>query len=261
MSSKIRNVALLLPALVLATGLASAQPTIRVTSTNPDGTSATTTLDSTNGPAARTPAVGRYWDGLASTNYYNQPPYISAPPNPQIAVGPDDILTIVNRTIARYPNPNAGGAGQGITVPNPYLNPPTELINLDVWLGLTNLAPQGGIVAGSTALCPSGTGNNATCVIDNASTRYDQLQGRFVVVFTVTDMPAHRSNIVVIVFPVLPVHQVLQHDAGSANLPGEQPALRSPGHRPHRWRHPDRRTEPCQLDSLSLPRQPHLQNR
>src|SRR6185369_4493051 len=180
MSSKIRNVALLLPALVLATGLASAQPTIRVTSTNPDGTTATTTLDSTNGPAARTPAVGRYWDGLSSTDYYNRPPYIAAPPNPQIAVGPDDIFTIVNRTIARYPNPNAGGAGQGTTVPNPYLNPPTEQAWLDVWMGLTVLGTQ----AGGGALCPSGTGNNTTCVIDNASIRYDQLQGRFVVVFT-----------------------------------------------------------------------------
>jgi len=191
---------MLLPALILATGLASAQPSISVTSTNPDGSTSTTTLDSSNGgPAAKTPAVGQYWDGLSSTDYYNRPPYIAAPPNPQIAVGPDDILTIVNRTIARYPNPNAGGAGNGTKVPNPYLNPPTELAWLDVWLGLTNLAPQGGTISGSPALCPSGQGSNATCVIDNASIRYDQLQGRFVVVFTVTDMPAHRSNVVVIV--------------------------------------------------------------
>jgi hypothetical protein len=176
--------------------LASAQTAVQVTSTNPDGTTATTTLDSSNGgPAAQTPAVGRYWDSLASTNYYNQPPYIAAPPNPQIAVGPDDIFVIVNRTLARYPNPNAGGAGLGTTVPNPYLNPPTELVNVDTWLGLQNLAPQ----AGTGALCPSGTGNNATCVIDNLSTRYDQMQGRFVVLMTVTDLPAHRSNFVVVV--------------------------------------------------------------
>jgi hypothetical protein len=35
-------------------------------------------------------------------------------------------------------------------------------------------------------------------VIDNASIRYDQLQGRFLVLFTVTDMPAHRSNWVLV---------------------------------------------------------------
>jgi hypothetical protein len=196
MSSKIRNVALLLPALALATGLASAQPSIKVTSSNNDGSTSSTTLTSgTSGPEAKTPAVGRYWDGLSSTDYYNRPPYVTAPPNPQIAVGPDDIFTIVNRTIARYPNPNAGGAGLGTTVPNPYLNPPTEQVWLDLWMGLTVLGAQ----AGGGALCPSGTGSNATCVIDNASIRYDQLQGRFVVLFTVTDMPAHRSNFVVVV--------------------------------------------------------------
>src|SRR6185369_8764175 len=178
MSSKIRNVALLLPALVLATGLASAESDIKVTAPNNDGSTSTTTINS--GAGAKTPAVGRYWDGLSSTDYYNRPPYIAAPPNPQIAVGPDDIFTIVNRTIARYPNPNAGGAGLGTTVPNPYLNPPTEQAWLDVWMGLTVLGSQ----AGGVALCPSGTGNNTTCVIDNASIRYDQLQGRFVVVFT-----------------------------------------------------------------------------
>jgi hypothetical protein len=167
-----------------------------VSSLNSDGSVATTTINSsTSGPDAKAPAAGRYWDGLSSTDYYNRPPYIAAPPNPQIAVGPDDILTIVNRTIARYPNPNAGGAGLGTTVPNPYLNPPTDQAWLDVWLGIPVLGTQ----AGGAALCPSGTGSNVTCVIDNASIRYDQLQGRFVVLFTVTDMPAHRSNFVVIV--------------------------------------------------------------
>src|SRR6185312_12730986 len=116
MSGIARHIGMLVPALVLATGLASAQPSIRVTSTNPDGTTSTGTINSSNGgPAAKSPAVGRYWDGLSSTDYYNRPPNIAAPPNPQIAVGPDDIFTIVNRTLARYPNPNAGGAGLGTT--------------------------------------------------------------------------------------------------------------------------------------------------
>ena len=198
MSSKIRNVALLLPAFVLATGLASAQPGVKVSAVNSTGSVTTTTLtnDSSSGPTAKAPAVdanglAKYWDGLgtggASTNYFSVPPYITAPPNPQIAVGPDDILTIVNRTISRFPNPNAAG---NTGVANPYNNPPSEYVWLDAWIGIPTLGP---------ILCPSGTGSNTTCVIDNASIRYDQLQGRFVVLFTVTDVPAHRSNFVLIV--------------------------------------------------------------
>src|ERR1022692_3319787 len=202
MSSKIRNVALLLPAFVLATGLASAQSSVKVSTVNSDGSITTTNLTGTpNGPGAKAPTPAadgsaKYWDGLgiggASTNYFSQVPYLIAPPNPQIAAGPDDILTIVNRTISRYPNPNAAGNTGTL---NPYNYPPTEFVPLDVWMGLTVLGTQ----AGGGALCPSGTGNNSNCVIDNASIRYDQMQGRFLVLFTVTDLPAHRSNWVLVV--------------------------------------------------------------
>src|ERR1700759_5439346 len=156
MSSKIRNVALLLPAFVLATGLASAQPGVKVTTINGSASSSTPITNDPNltGPTAKAPAVdanglAKYWDGLgtggASTNYFSTPPYITAPPNPQIAVGPDDILTIVNRTISRFPNPNAAG-GSGVA--NPYNNPPTEYVWLDTWIGIPTLGPT---------LCPSGT--------------------------------------------------------------------------------------------------------
>ena len=205
MSSKIRNVALLLPAFVLATGLASAQSGagVKVSSVNADGsvTSNNITNNTSGGPAAKAPTAApdgsaKYWDGLgiggASTNYFTQVPYITATPSPQIAAGPDDILTIVNRTISRYPNPNAAGNTGTL---NPYNYPPTEFVPLDVWMGLTVLGTQ----AGGGALCPSGTGSNSSCVIDNASIRYDQLQGRFIVLFTVTDLPAHRSNWVLVV--------------------------------------------------------------
>jgi len=159
-----------------------------------------TTFDSDVTPKAPTGGANntyKYWDvlgtGGTSTNYFSTPPYITAPPNPQIAVGPDDIITIVNRTIARYPNINAGTSGtSAVGVTNPYFNPPTEYIWLDNWLGLI----------GTTALqnvCPSGTSNNGICIIDNASVRYDQMQGRFVVLFTVTDIIAHRSNFILIV--------------------------------------------------------------
>jgi len=190
--SRIRNVALLILALVLAAGLASAQTGVKVSQINSNGSVTQTTINSTaGGVGAKAPTAGpngtyKYWDGLSSTDFFNRPPLVTQPPNPQIGVGPDDILTIVNRTIARYPNPNALG-NTGVT--NPYNNPAQEAIWLDTWLGITNLA----------TLCPSGTGNNAICVIDNASIRYDQLQGRFVVLFTVTDLPAHRSNFVLIV--------------------------------------------------------------
>src|SRR5689334_13160208 len=53
---------------------------------------------------------GREWEGIASTDYFTFEPSVYSPPNPDIAVGPDDILTMVNRTIARYPNPNAPSA-------------------------------------------------------------------------------------------------------------------------------------------------------
>src|ERR1022692_4231628 len=197
MSGKTRNVALLFQALLVATGLASAQSGVKVSTVNSDGSITTTNLTGTpNGPGAKAPTPAadgsaKYWDGLGiggtSTNYFSQVPYLVAPPNPQIAAGPDDILTIVNRTISRYPNPNAAGNTGTL---NPYNYPPTEAVPLDVWMGLTVLGTQ----AGSGALCPSGTGSNSNCAIDNASIRYDQLQGRFLVLFTVTDLPAHRSN-------------------------------------------------------------------
>jgi len=196
------NIALLAAAVFLAAGLASAQRGVTVSTVNSGGTVTTSSYTGASGgptPLApfSTDGNSKYWDGLglggASTNYFTQVPYINATPNPQIATGPDDILTIVNRTIARYPNPNS--AGQTPTIGNPYSNPPTEFAPLDVWMGLTVL---GGLSSG-TALCPSGTGSNSTCVIDNASVRYDQLQGRFVVLFTVTDLPAHRSNWVLVV--------------------------------------------------------------
>jgi hypothetical protein len=189
--------------LLLLAGLAFAQPGVKVTTVGSNGsvTATTITAGSANGPGAKAPTAAadgsaKYWDGLGiggtSTNYFTQVPYITATPNPQIAAGPDDILTIVNRTISRYPNPNAAGNTGTL---NPYNYPPTEFVPLDVWMGLSVLGSQ----AGGGALCPSGTGSNSNCVIDNASVRYDQLQGRFVVLFTVTDLPAHRSNWVLIV--------------------------------------------------------------
>ncbi|MBS1826490.1 MAG: hypothetical protein JST93_14325, partial [Acidobacteria bacterium] len=141
----------------------------------------------TSGPAVASAACdsqgGREWEGIASTDYFTIEP-LPVAPNPDIAVGPDDIVTIVNRTIARYPNPNAPSGtnnnGTSSVEYNPtgtYYFPPSSRQFLDVWLGEVAL----------NELCPTQPRTNATCVVDNASIRYDQMQGRYVVLFTVVD--------------------------------------------------------------------------
>jgi len=159
-----------------------------VTQIGPSGSVTQTTYDPSSGPSAKAPRAGEYWDAQTDTDYYAIPPYIYAVPNPQVAVGPDDIFTIVNRSIFRFPNPNALGNS---LVTNPYGNPPTSRAYLDNWLGISDL----------NTLCPTVVPQrtNQTCVIDNTTTRYDQLQGRYVVLFTVTDVPDHISNFVLIV--------------------------------------------------------------
>ncbi|HUQ90165.1 MAG TPA: S-layer homology domain-containing protein, partial [Bryobacteraceae bacterium] len=128
--------------------------------------------------------AGREWEGISATDYFTYEPNVFSPPNPDIAVGPDDILTVVNRTIARYPNPNAPSAtNNGGTAPvtydaaNTYFFSPTNRQFLDVWLGEAAL----------NELCPTFPRSNISCVIENASVRYDQMQGRFLVLFTVAD--------------------------------------------------------------------------
>src|SRR5215471_2132196 len=186
MNCRIRDVALLLLVLAFAAGLASAQPGLSISQINSSGQVSQSNFDpSVIGPDARAPRAGKYWDGLASTDFYNFTTQVSAPPNPQIGVGPDDVVTIVNRTIARYPNPNAVG---NPLVTTPYNNPPTSKAFLDVWMGITNL----------NAVCPTVPRSNSTCIIDNASIRYDQMQGRFVVLFTATDVPSHISNFILV---------------------------------------------------------------
>src|SRR5215813_1357391 len=127
---------------------------------------------------------GREWEGIASTDYFTYEPSVYAPPNPDIAAGPDDILTVVNRTIARYPNPNAAAfdnnGGTASVAYNPsgtFFFPPTSRQFLDVWLGEAAL----------NELCPTFPRSFASCEISNASVRYDQMQGRFLVLFTVVD--------------------------------------------------------------------------
>jgi hypothetical protein len=197
--SRIRNTALLFPALVLTAGLASAQQGLKISSVDDTGQVTQSTFDPSSGPVAKAPTPGpngtfKYWDSIAATAYLGfpintpTPNQVSAPPNPQIAVGPDDILTIVNRTIARYPNPNAAG---NVGATNPYVNPPTHYAYVDTWIG--DNVP--GLLGN---LCPSQS-VGTTCFLDNVSIRYDQLQGRFVVLMTVSDVEYHQSNWVLLV--------------------------------------------------------------
>jgi hypothetical protein len=107
-----------------------------------------------------------------------------------IATGPLNIITIVNRRIAMFDNPNAiitpAGpltASTQKVVSGPTAYPPTNEALLDVWLGETVLK----------TLCPTNTsgtvlgGSTISCLVDHATVRYDQMQGRFLVLMTVTD--------------------------------------------------------------------------
>jgi hypothetical protein len=173
-----------------------------VTQISSSGSVTQTTYDPTSGPASKAPRQGNYWDANEETDYYAVAPYIYATPNPQLAVGPDDIFTIVNRSVFHFFNPNALGNS---AVSNPYNNPPTSRIYLDNWLGITDL----------NSLCVTTPRTNFTCVIDNTTARYDQLQGRYIFLFTVTDIPTHVSNFVLIVSRGA---QFIQGTAGTSQL-------------------------------------------
>ena len=171
--SGIRVVLFLLPAFVLTAGLAPAQPGIHISQVDPSGQLTHSTFDPSAGTLAKAPTPGpngtfKYWDGLPATNYYLTPNYTTSPPNPQIAVGPDDILTVVNRTIARYPNPNAAG---NTGAANPYSYPPTHAALIDAWFGL----PGGRLPRWLVSVRRNAS--QPTCLVDNISIRYDQLQG------------------------------------------------------------------------------------
>ena len=161
----------------------------------------------TSSPVPRIPAgafkPGRDFDTtLVSSDYYNFTPLVSAAPNPDIAVGPDDIVMVVgSNQILRFPNPNATTPPPGGTLPalsgcgwappggpnagntgstcgatQGQYGAPTNQEFLSVWLG-----------EALNTLCPTIPRTPQSCIIGNASIRYDQMQGHFVVLFTVID--------------------------------------------------------------------------
>jgi hypothetical protein len=90
------------------------------------------------------------FEGIAQTNM--------APPDPDVAVGPEDVVQVVNSAIARYSK-----TGQQ-----------TSQMPLQQWFSTL-----------LTTICPSGS---ASCPIVDPSIRYDQLHGRFVMVAFSTDV-------------------------------------------------------------------------
>jgi hypothetical protein len=157
---------------------------------------------------ARVPATDpnsgaiKAWEGFQTTNYLSTEPYTFTPPTAAIAVGPVNILTVVNRRVAMYDNPNAllttgpvGASPTGTTihsVPAPtavvtpanpgntqFISnfPPTAEALLDAMLGETIL----------NDVCPTSPQTTVSCLIDNATVRYDQMHGRYLIGMTVTD--------------------------------------------------------------------------
>jgi len=155
-------------------------------------------LPSTNTELApRIPKSGKQFDGFSSTDYFGVSRDFTNPANPDIAVGPDDILIVAgNRRIARVPNPNS--FDNQLNLPfNPANRPDvnfaalkagsqTSEIDLDTWIGQDLLDD----------MCP-GQFNPRTCLIQNPVVRYDQMQGRFLVAGSVIDTGVRGNDIVV----------------------------------------------------------------
>jgi hypothetical protein len=151
---------------------------------------------------ARVPAVSpgtnlfKAWEGFQTTNFLSTEQYLFSPPLASVAAGPTNIITIVNRRIAMFDNPNAiianapgasttaGTVGlptQMRVVPGPGQYPPSNEALLDAFLGeavLRNLCPSGFNQAGGTTI---------SCLIENEVVRYDQMQGKWIIAMTVTD--------------------------------------------------------------------------
>jgi hypothetical protein len=151
------------------------------------------------------------WEGLLTTSFLSTQ-QISATATTQpvsIAVGPINIITLTHGRIAIYDNPNAiipatgadPSTGPVATQQRAIPLPTNVQINPGATLFTPNYPPTSeaflSAMVGETALrdmCPNlaitggGGVTSASCVIDNATVRYDQMQGRYLIGFTVTDI-------------------------------------------------------------------------
>jgi hypothetical protein len=108
-------------------------------------------------PVELTPTLS--FEGIQQTNY--------TPPSPNIAVGPDDILQVVNATIARYDRTGRQ----------------TSQINIPQWFAGTIFQ----------TVCA----NPASCIFGDVNIRYDQMHGRFLMVLEALDLNAQTSYLLV----------------------------------------------------------------
>jgi hypothetical protein len=191
MNCRFRNVALLLIVLFCAGGLASAQSNSR----SPQ----IPALYAGNGnPLIQPWNVRAEFEGPNTADFFNTinnpaSPNASLLANPQIAVGPEDMLLVANSQIWRLPNGNAPGViPTGLYPGNQLIGGQAfgaQRVSLDNWIGATALAqlcPTGNTDASGT-IDAGNTRSAVTCQIDNATATYDQMHGRFLVLFTVVD--------------------------------------------------------------------------
>ncbi len=188
------RVTMSLVALGLAANLVSAAVPARIPAPYPSGNPLVT---------GATPRAE--FEGPSQTDFLNGNSTLGAGPlgSAQIAVGPEDILLVANSSIWRLPNGNAPGV-----IPT-GLNPGAQLVGgqpfgaqrvfLDNWIGeqpLGHLCPTGSPRAESPDVLadPTNSRNATTCQIDNATVVYDQMQGRFLVLFTVVDTGLTANN-------------------------------------------------------------------
>jgi hypothetical protein len=183
--SKLFTLAALVSLGIVTHGVATAQgPSIQISGSGAGRTPQTTQQVGARVPSTQNGIATQFkaWEGFTTTNYLNTEQYVFTPPSASTAAGPVNIITIVNRRIAIYDNPNAivPAVGGGTRIPQ-VLSPtsylPTSEALLDAWMGEAVL----------NNLCPTGRDSNINCLVDNASVRYDQMQGRFLVLLTVTD--------------------------------------------------------------------------
>ncbi len=135
------------------------------------------------------------FEGPNATDYFNFQQNFNVLANPQIATGPEDILMIVNSQIFRTPNGNAQGVSPTTLYPN-YTAVggqgfAFQRAFLDNWIGvaaLNQLCPTGApSTEGGVPADSANTRSTTTCQFENATVKYDQMHGRFLVLFTVVD--------------------------------------------------------------------------
>jgi len=135
------------------------------------------------------------FEGPNATDYFTFQNNFNLAANPQIAVGPEDILLVVNSQIFRTPNGNAPGVTPTTLYPNYTATGGQanafQRAFLDNWIGeaaLNQLCPTGAqSTVGGVPTDSANTRSSVTCQLENATVTYDQMHGRFLVLFTAID--------------------------------------------------------------------------